>query len=174
MRIKPNTQRILYRYLPWLIGAVAVALCVILPLYVEAINNRSYWSGIAVALVLAWCLYMIRRIDYYHYNTSEESFLLSLFVGASSYLLPTVLFVLPIGWIVLVGRTEDKLRTITAAFLGLLAIVALAAVMVYLGWIECVWASFFEPDYQWGWIPVGIGVVAWIAITIVRQTLRVR
>ena len=64
------------------------------------------------------------------------------------------------------------------AFIAILIALAMdalyAAIFIYLGWIDNPWLHFFEPDYAWGWIPVGAIFIAWLASTIVRQLLRER
>jgi hypothetical protein len=49
-----------------------------------------------------------------------------------------------------------------------------AAVFIWLGWIDNPWAHFFAKENAWGWIPAGAILIAWLATTIARQTLRER
>lgn len=161
-------------YLPPVIMLVAGAISVALPFVLTAANNNNYWYGFIVSVCIAYCGAVVHKVKQFSPSASEEAFLISIILCGVSYLMPTVVFVLPIMLIVLLIKIETALRTIIAAILGLLAIVAIYFTLIVVLQINCPWATFFAKEQFWGWIPVGGFSIAWIAITILRRTLRVR
>ena len=99
---------------------------------------------------------------------------MALLLGIASYWLPTVLFLILPVWAYLIYRNLYSLRSFTATLLGLATVAVWAAVLVVFGVIGNPWADFFATKNLWAWIPTGAVLIAFIASTIVRQTLRER
>lgn len=109
-----------------------------------------------------------------HASSAEECFLVALLLGIASYWLPTVLFLILPVWAYLIYRNLYSLRSFTATLLGLATVAIWAAVLVVFGAIGNPWADFFATKNLWAWIPTGAVLIAFIASTIARQTLRER
>ena len=175
--MKRATQNMLYHLLPvvfWLLAiggsAVPVILAYSQPSFV--IHPNYLWGYLVASLVLL-CIWIIRRIKR-HTSSVEQCFQVAILIGIASYWLPTVLFLLlPLGGY-LIYQNRFNLRSFIAAVLGTAFVAVWVAVAVYMGWIENVWAAFFDAKNAWGWIPIGAVLIAYIASTIARQILRVR
>ena len=174
MAIHPYTQRLIVRYMPAAFLLLACIVCLSLPFMAAPLNNGSYWEGMVVVMLLAICMRIYLHIERFQAAAAEEAFLISLLLSGASYFLPTVLFLFPIVWGVLAFRVEFVLRTLSASLLGILAASGVIATAIYFGWIDNRWIYFFNPKYQWGWIPVGICCLMWITSTILQKTLHVR
>lgn len=175
--MKRATQNMLYHLLPvvfWLLAAGGTLTPVVLNLstYHYPLSANYYWGFMVAAIVLA-CIFIIRRIQR-HTSSVTECFVVSLLLGIASYWLPTVVFlILPI-WGDLIYRNLFDARAFSASFIGFCLVAVWAAVFIFMGWIANPWAQFFATENARGWIPTGAIVLAWLASTIVRQTLRVR
>lgn len=178
--MKRATQNMLYHLLPvvfWLL-AIGGALVPTILMYGFGMHLGEhvpyhYFFGFPVAALVLLCIWIISRIER-HTSSVEHCLQVALLLGIASYWLPTVLFlILPI-WAYLIYKNLFNLRSALATFIGLALVAAWAAVAVYMGWIENVWAAFFDAKNAWGWIPTGAVLVAYISSTIAQQILRVR
>jgi len=133
---------------------------------------RYAFGYIPIVFVLL-SIVILGRIER-HSNSIEECFQVAVLIGIASYWLPTVVFLIIPIWGYLVYYNVFSLQSVTATISGLGLVAVWAAVCVYLGWIDNPWAEFFASKNAWGWIPTGAVLLAWLASTIVRQTLRVR
>lgn len=174
-----HDSQILSRVLPIVFWTVAVAGSVGIPFLLTSFNlqlstfNSSYWWGYAVTGLVLIIIVILQRIDR-HMIAIGEAFVSALLLGIASYWLPTVLFLTIPALIYLIVRNHFTFRTLTAILLGYATVTVWAAVAIVMGWISNPWTSFFAPEQAWGWIPLGAILLAWLASTIVRQTLRVR
>ena len=164
------TQNTLYHLLPvafWLLAAGGIALWAVL-----AWDTFHFTSLLPGALMML-CWGVVSRIRR-HASSIEECFQVALLLGIASYWLPSVVFlILPI-WGYLIYRNLFSFRSLVATLLGFAVVAVWAAVLVWLGWIVNPWFEFFATKNLWAWIPTGSFLIAFIASTIARQTLRVR
>ncbi|MBO4454336.1 MAG: hypothetical protein J5761_04695 [Paludibacteraceae bacterium] len=170
---------ILSRVLPNTFWGLAVAGTVGIPfllshfgLQSSAFNNTYWWGFAATALVLT-IIVILEHLDR-HVIAIREAYSSALLLGIASYWLPTVLFLVVPIIVYLIVRNHFTFRSFTAILLGFATVAVWATVAIMIGWISNPWASFFAPEQAWGWIPLGAVLLAWLASTIVRQTLRVR
>jgi len=92
-------------------------------------------------------------------------------LGISSYWLPSVLFLLLPIWGYLIYQNLFNLRAFLATLIGLAFVAAWVTVLHLLHILQYP----LEIAYNWYvWIPTGAVLLAFIATTIARQTLRVR
>lgn len=169
--MKRQTQVILYHLLPvvfWLLaigGSLAPLLFISLP--------ENYWWGYLVTAIVLTVIAIIGRIKR-HTSSIEECFQMALLLGIASYWLPTVLFLTFAFWFYLIYQNLFSFRAFMATLIGYAVVAVWAAVFIALGWIANPWSHFFIKENACGWIPTGAILLAWIASTIARQTLRVR
>ena len=183
-----HTQTILYHTLPiafWLLVAVVCVATYLLSPSLERVKSSAQsdaqWSSVeqigvgffAPAVLSLLSVLIVSRI-HRHASSAEECFLVALLLGIASYWLPTVLFLILPVWAYLIYRNLYSLRSFTATLLGLATVAVWAAVLVVFGVIGNPWADFFATKNLWAWIPTGAVLIAFIASTIVRQTLRER
>ena len=136
-------------------------------------SNDLYWWGYAVTALVLICLVVLKRIDR-HKSSAEECFQCAVLLGIASYWLPTVVFLNIPFWGFVIYRTAFSRRAFWATIMGYVLVAVHAAILVWFGWIDNVWAEFFAPERLWGWIPLGAILLAWLGSTIVQQTLRER
>lgn len=153
---------------------VAIAVCVLIPLVCPPANSWAYYIGLIASVSIACCGAIVSKVKQFQNSAAEEAFLITLIISGVSYLLPTILFVLPIMWITLCFKIEHVGRTIVAAILAILAITAIYAALIITAKINCPWTDFFAQEQLWSWLPISILSIGWIAVTIVRKSLRVR
>lgn len=166
--MRRSTQNTLYHLLPVVFWLLAIGGIVLWEYCFTSSLFLLLPAGLALVAVL-----IIRRIPR-HTESVNQCFNVALLLGIASYWLPTVLFLaLPI-WGYLVYQNLFNLRSFCATLLGLALVAVWAAVAVHMGWIANPWASFFSIENARGWIPTGAVLIAWLASTIARQTLRVR
>lgn len=175
--MKRATQNRLYHLLPivfWLLAAGGAAVPAIIAYSRQPfVINPHYLWGFPAALIALLCVWIIRRIER-HTSSVEQCFQVAVLLGIASYWLPTVLFLLlPIGGY-LIYQNLFNLRSFMAALTGVALVAVWAAVAVYMGWINNIWAAFFDANNAWGWVPTGAALIAYIASTTARQILRVR
>jgi hypothetical protein len=134
---------------------------------------NNYWWGFAVAALVMSSVWILYRIDR-HMSSAAECFHVAVLLGIASYWVPTVVFMTVPFWIFIIYQNAFNVRSVLATLLGYCLVAVYAALGVWLGWIACPWAYFFSVDYLWGWIPTASLLTAWLASTIVRQSLRER
>ena len=163
----------LYHALPiafWLLAAAGSALAWFLLPSREGKDAVRYVLPPLVVLVIMFFLSRIER----HTSSVEESFGASVLLGVVSYWMPTVVFLLLPMWIYLLYRNVFSFRSLLATLLGSALVSVWAAVLVYMGWIDCPWTDFFATKNLWAWIPTGSTIIAFLASTIAQRILRVR
>lgn len=177
--MKRRTQTLLYHLLPvafWLLAiGVSVLPLGLLPHRVDMDADGSYsvlWGYLVPPVCLLSAL-IIRRIPR-HASSIEQCFQVAILLGIASYWLPSVLFLIIPVWIYLISRNIFSVRSFLSTLLGLALVAVWAAVFIFVGWIANPWADFFAIKSLWVWIPTGALLFAYIASTIVRQSLRVR
>ena len=173
--MKRRTQELLYRLLPalfWLL-AIGGSLVPISPFFTFHFSLFSYLSGYIVAALCLIVIVLIGRIKR-HSSSIEECFQMALLLGVASYWLPTVVFLTIPVWGYLIYQNLFSWRSFMATLIGYITITIWAAGFVFLGWINNPWIAPFAPENTIGWIPVGAILVAWLASTIARQSLRTR
>lgn len=168
-----QTRTILRRTLPIVFWLLAVGGVIGVPYLIHWQAPANYWWGFAVTAIVLYCLVILSRIDR-HVSSAEENFQVAVFLGVASYWLPTVVFMIIPFWIFVIYKNAFSFRAFLATLIGFALVALHAAILVWFGWIALVWAEFFSPDRLWGWIPVVAVMLAWLASTIVRQTLRER
>lgn len=164
-----------YHLLPvvfWLL-AIGGTLVPFLPITNHQLPITNYRSGYWVALIVLICIAIIKRIKR-HETSMEECFLVALLLGICSYWIPTVVVLIIPVWGYLYARNLFSTRSLVASLLGFTTVALWAVVLVAIGWIENVWASFFALDKLWGWIPLGAILLAWLGTRSVHNTLRPR
>ena len=163
----------LYHALPiafWLLAAAGSALAWFLLPSLEGKDAVRYVLPSLIVLVIMFFLSRIER----HTSSVEESFGASVLLGVVSYWMPTVVFLLLPMWIYLLYRNVFSFRSLLATLLGSALVSVWAAVLVYMGWIDCPWTDFFATKNLWAWIPTGSTIIAFLASTIAQRILRVR
>jgi len=150
----------------------------LVPVFLQITNHQlpitnNYCWGYLVTVLSLLSVFLIAHIKR-HTGSVEQCFQVALFLGVASYWLPTVVFlILPIwGW--LIFQQQFSFRSFLSTLIGLSVVAVWAGIFICLGWLDNPWAEFFAPKNAWGWIPTGAFIVAFIASTIVRRTLRVR
>ena len=168
--MKHHTQTILYHLLPvvfWLLAAGGLVCWVFFSPY--AFEYTALLPGVMALL----CIFVLGRIKR-HDTPVEPCFRVAVLLGVASYWLPSVLFLfLPMAGY-LMFRHQADLRAFCAALVGFALVAVWAAILIIAGRIDNPWAHFFTIENARGWIPTGVMLVAWLASTIVRQTLRER
>ena len=171
--MKYNQRILLRRLLPaifWLLaldGSIA-------PAFIFHLNlPANYWWGFVPTAFVLLCLVVAKHIDR-HEPYVHQIFRIATLLGIASYWLPTILFAILPFYIYATWKGTMNFRAFIAILISLAMDALYSAIFIYLGWIDNPWMHFFEPDYAWGWIPVGAIFIAWLASTIVRQLLRER
>lgn len=173
--MRRQTQVILYHLLPavfWLL-AIGGSLVPALPSLNTKLSTLNYYCGYLVTAFVLIVIVIIGRLKR-HTSSIEECFQMALLLGIASYWLPTVLFLTLAFWIYLIYQNLFSFRAFIATLIGYAVVAIWAAIFIVLGWIANPWAHFFATENAWGWIPTGAILLAWLASTIARQTLRVR
>ena len=174
--MKRQTQVILYHLLPavfWLLAIGGALVPLLLWTDIDGSSNYNYHYGFLVSVLVLVCIGIIRRIKR-HSTSMEECFQVALLLGVASYWLPTVLFLIIPIWVYLIYQNLFSFRSWVATLIGWAVVAVWAAVLVATGYIANPWADFFATENALGWIPLGAILLAWLASTIARQTLRVR
>lgn len=162
--MKRSTQNTLYYLLPVLFWLSAVG---------GSILAYRQWSGYIVTLIALLAVHIIHRIPR-RAESVEQSFQVAVLLGIASYWMPTVLFLIVPIWLYLIYQNIFSLRSFVATFIGLALVAVWAALAIMMGWLPNAWMDFFASKNALGWIPVGAFLIAYIASTIARQTLRER
>jgi len=173
--MKRHTQVILYHLLPavfWLL-AIGGSLVPVLPFLNSPFSTFNYYCGYLVAALVLFCILIIGRIRR-HSSSVEQCFQVALLLGIASYWLPTVLFLIIPVWAYLIYQNLFSFRSFLSTLIGLAVVAIWAALFIWFGWIANTWMDFFAKENALGWIPLGAILIAWLASTIARQTLRVR
>ena len=170
-----NRNKWLYYLLPvafWLL-AIGGSLVPLIPSFNFQLSTFNYYSGYLVAAIVLIIIVFIGKIKR-HASSVEECFRMALLLGVASYWIPTVVFLVIPVWGYLIYQNLFSGRSLLATLLGYATVAIWATVFILLGWIANPWANFFALENALGWIPLGAILLAWLASTIVRQTLRVR
>ena len=170
----------LYHLLPVVFWLLAIGGCAI-PVFLYFFHwidfdgevNPHYFWGFLVAAIVLLCIHIIGRI-LRQQSSVEQCFQVAVLLGIASYWLPTVIFLIIPAILYLYIRHLFDFRSFMALLLGFALVAIWAAIFIYAGWIANPWSDFFAPDNAWGWIPTGAAIVALLASSIARQTLRVR
>ena len=173
--MRRQTQVILYHLLPavfWLL-AIGGSLVPALPSLNTKLSTLNYYFGYLVTAFVLIVIVIIGRLKR-HTSSIEECFQMALLLGIASYWQPTVLFLTLAFWIYLIYQNLFSFRAFIATLIGYAVVAIWAAIFIVLGWIANPWAHFFATENACGWIPTGAILLAWLASTIARQTLRVR
>ena len=161
-----RTQNSLYHLLPvvfWLLAAGGITIWEIFNLHSSFLNY--------IPAFLAWLSVVIIRHIPRHTSAVEPCFQTAILLGIAAYWLPSVLFVILPIWGYLIYRRLLDLRALLATFIGLATVAIWIAVLNYLHLTQ--YAFHLSHNVQL-WIPTGVVLLAWLAATIVRQTLRER
>lgn len=165
--------------LPIVFWTLAVAGCVGIPFLLDSLGlqdptfNANYWWGFAATGLVLCDIVILQRLDR-HEIAIRDAYSTALLLGIASYWLPTVLFLMIPMMGFLIYRNHFNFRSLMAILIGFATVAIWATVAIMMGWISNSWAYFFAPESAWGWIPVGVVLIAWLSSTIVRQTLHVR
>ena len=167
-------QRIwLRRLLPVIFWLLAIGGTIAPPFIFHMNLPANYWWGFVPTVFVLLCLLVAKHI-HRHEPYVTQMFQITAILGIASYWLPTILFAILPFYIYAIWQGTMNLRAFLAILIALAMDALYAAIFIYLGWIANPWLHFFEPNYAWGWIPVGAVFIAWLASTIVRQFLRER
>ena len=170
-----NRNKWLYHLLPavfWLLAIGGSLVPALLP-FTFHLSPFNYYSGYWVAAIMLIIIVFIGNIKR-HASSVEECFVMALLLGIASYWIPTVVFLTVPVWAYLIYRNLFSGRSLLATLLGYTLVAIWASIFVLFGWIANPWEHFFALENALGWIPLGAILLAWLASTIVRQTLRVR
>ena len=167
--MKRHTQEILYHLLPAIFWLLAIGGSVLPMLLMQL--PADYWHGYVVSALVLLGIFRIGLIKR-HESAVEPCFQVALLVGFAAYWLPTVVFLTIPIWGYLFYRHLFDMRVFIATLLGF-GLVAVWAVL-----LSCLLPEtfFLSPltSHLYLWIPAGAILLAWLASTIARQTLRVR
>ena len=168
-----NQRILLHRLLPVVYWLLALGGSIAVPLGFGLVVPSKYWWGFVPAIFVLMSLAVSKRIDR-HEPYVEQMFQIAVFLGVASYWLPTVIVLVVPFTIFGIWKATWNFRAILAIIIALGLVALYAAIFLYFGWIENTWVHAFEPDYAWGWIPLGAIMVAWLATTITRAILKDR
>ena len=167
-----QVRTILRRTLPITYWLLAVGGCIAVPLFLWS-SPANYWWGFLVAVLVMLVIWDLSHLDR-HESSAQENFTMALLLGVASYWMPTVVFLNVPCWIFAMTRFAFRFRSFLGTFLGFMTVAIYAAIAIYLGWIDNVWADFFNHDYLWGWIPVAAIFTAWLATYYTIKALKDR
>ena len=168
------SQRILLRrLLPAIFWLLAIGGSIAPPFIFHLKLPTNYWWGFVPVVFALLSLVIAKQIDR-HAPYVKQMFQIAAILGIASYWLPTILFLIIPFYIYAIWKGTMNFRAFLAILIALMMDALYAAIFIHLGWIGNPWIHFFEPDYLWGWIPVGAIFIAWLASTIARQILRER
>ena len=174
------SQRILLRrLLPVVFWLLALGGSIGVPFLLETFNlqlptfNSNYWWGFLSAGIVILAIIVAGHFDRHEPNVSRL-FQIAGLLGIASYWLPTVLFLIVPFIIYAIWKSAMSFKAFLAILIAWATEAVYAVIFIYLGWIHNPWAHFFEPDFQWGWIPVAALSIALLASTIARLLLRER
>lgn len=170
----------LYHLLPVAFWLLAAGLCCLPFIFAAILNSPShifsfpFVSYFAPAVLTLFCLLIIIRIPR-RADAVEPCFRVGLLLGIASYWLPSVLLLIVPVWIYLTYRNVIySFRLVIASLIGIALVAIWAAVCIFMGWLDCPWADFWNTKNLWAWLPTGSFIFAFIGSTIVRQNLRAR
>ena len=163
--MKHQTQTILYHLLPVAFWLLAIGGSVVPVFFLP-----DYAWGFIPAVLALLSVFLIGRIKR-HTSSVEQCFQMAVLLGIAAYWLPTVVFlILPIWGYLIYQNLFDK-RAFLATILGLATVAVWLTVLILLHLIPYTFSLAYN---LYAWIPTGALLIAYIASTIVRQTLRVR
>ena len=168
-----NQRILLRRLLPAIFWLLALGGSIATPFIFRLSLPANYWWGFIPTAFVLLCIVIAQHIDR-HEPYVSQMFQITVLLGIASYWLPTILFAIVPFYAYAIWKGKMNFRSFLAVLIALTMDALYATIFVYLGWIDNSWVHFFEPDYAWGWIPVGAIFIAWLASTIVRQILRER
>lgn len=168
-----NQRILLRRLLPVIFWLLAVGGSIAVPLIFHLNLPANYWWGLIATAFALLAIAVAKHIDR-HASYVHQMFLISAILGIASYWLPTVLVLIIPFYIYASWKATMNFRAFLAILIALSMDALYATIFIYLGWINNPWIHCFEPDYAWGWIPLGAILIAWLASTIARQILRER
>lgn len=168
-----NQRILLRRLLPVAFWLLALGGTIALPLLIHANLSANYWLGFIPAAIMLIAIVIAKSIDR-HESYVNRMFRITMWMGIASYWLPTILFLILVFWGYAIWKATASFKAFLAIIIALAMDAIYASIFIYLGWINNTWAHFFEPDLQWGWIPVAAIASAWLASTIARLLLRER
>ena len=164
--MKRRTQTILFHLLPAVFWLLAIGGSVVPVFFLP-----DYAWGFIPAVLALLSVFLIGRIKR-HTSSVEQCFQMAVLLGIAAYWLPTVVFLIVPIWGYLVYQNLFTMRSFLATLLGVATVAAWFAVLSFL-LPETFHLSPFT-FHLYRWIPTGALLIAYIASTIVRQTLRVR
>lgn len=168
-----TTRKALRTLLPIVIILLAIGILLGL-LWTDILQTEHVIKG-GICSILSYISYIIcLRVDRHKGNAAEEAFLSAFLIAAGSYTFPAILFFQILLWGILIYRQAFDGRTFIASLLGCLSVLIMICPMVYIGWVNNPWIAIFSPQELWAGMIVGLFWIAWISITIVRQTLHER
>ena len=171
--MKRQTQKLLYHLLPvafWLLAIGGIVLWHLFYLQSPISNFQSSISNYAPALLVLISALIIRHIPR-HRTAEEPAFQAAVLLGVAAYFLPSVLVMLLPMWVYLIYRHLYSWRVFFASLIG----IALVAIWVMvLSQFSILNSQFSIAHNVCAWFPTGTCLLAYIASTIVRQTLRER
>ena len=164
--MRRQTQTILFHLLPAVFWLLAIGGSVVPVFFLP-----DYAWGFIPAVLALLSVFLIGRIKR-HTSSVEQCFQMAVLLGIAAYWLPTVVFLIVPIWGYLVYQNLFTMRSFLATLLGVATVAAWFAVLSFL-LPETFHLSPFT-FHLYRWIPTGAFLIAYIASTIVRQTLRVR
>jgi len=166
--MKRYTQNMLYHLLPivfWLLATGGIVVWGIL----QSFTPSLLWDLVPALLALI-AVIIIRRIPR-HTECIEQCFHVTVMVSIAAYWLPSVIFLMIPIWGYLIYQNLFNARAFSASLIGFALVAVWAVVLDYLSLLTC----HFDLAYNvWAWVPTGAILLAWLASTIARQSLRVR
>ena len=162
-----RTQNSLYHLLPvvfWLLAAGGIVLW-------EIFTPYTLHFTLYLPALLAWVSVLIIHRIPRHTSAVEPCFQMAILLGIAAYWLPSVLFVILPLWGYLIYRNLFDLRAFLATLIGLATV---AIWVVVLSQLSIINYQLSIANNLFAWIPTGAVLLAWLAATIVRQTLRER
>jgi hypothetical protein len=166
--LKRSLQNTLYHLLPVVFWLLAAGVCVLpfLSFFPFHLSLFDFLPAL-LAWVAAIILHRIRRHD----SSVEQCFLTALLLGVAAYWLPSVVFLVIPAWGYLIYRHIFSFRSFLASLIGF----AVVAVWLFLLAELAIIDFHFSLAYNlYAWLPTAAVLVAWIASSIVRNSLRVR
>ena len=164
--MKRHTQIVLYHVLPVAFWLLAIGGIVIWAMYHLPLAVSHY-----IPALLAWISVSIIRHIPRHADSVEPCFQVALLLGIAAYWLPSILFLMIPIWGYLIYQNLFNLRAFSASLIGLALVVVWVILLNYFSVIP---VHFSLANNLSLWIPTGAILIAYLAATTARQTLRVR
>ncbi|MCQ2345482.1 MAG: hypothetical protein MJZ82_01795 [Paludibacteraceae bacterium] len=131
------------------------------------LNHFLY--GLPIALLIGVGYRQLMKVEKHQETAPEPAFICGFLIGVASFWLPSILFLMPLVYIVLIHRQSLDLRTLFAGLLGVGIVIFYYYLLVNCGWIKWGHRTFFRLGDLLTMIAPLIVIISILTITILRQ-----